>query len=247
MGDFIYDAKDFEFTIYMWGVGSGITPLYSLIKEIIKTRPCTKIVLVYGNKYKETTIFSNQLIELQETYKSNFKLYNFFSQEKVLDEKEGFVGRISSCFVLDLVSQNTKCKETLHYICGPSGLKETVKNALIELSIPLSSIFLEDFELVIDPKELECVEDCRVEVDFQGVLSEIFVPKGKTILDIALDNNIEIPYSCQTGNCNTCKAELKYGQLKMIGLNEERKNLAQNEFLLCCSYPLTNLVSLKLI
>jgi ring-1,2-phenylacetyl-CoA epoxidase subunit PaaE len=247
MGSFIFQAQDVESTVYFWCIGSGITPLYSLTKEILKTRPNTKIKLVYGNKNKESTIFSDQLVQLQLVYQSNFKSYNFYSQEEVLDENESFKGRISSCFVSDLVSQNINFKETLHYICGPSGLKETVRNALIDLSIPLSSIFFEDFELVIDPKVLESVEDCRVAVDFKGELIDFFVPKGKSILEIALDNGIEIPYSCQTGNCNTCKAKLMEGQLKMIGLNRERKDLAQDEFLLCCSYPLTNVIRLKVI
>ena len=55
------------------------------------------------------------------------------------------------------------------------------------------------------------------------------------------------PYSCQTGNCNSCKAKLISGQLKMLGLIKQRDDLAQDEFLLCCSYPLTNTISIKVI
>ena len=84
-------------------------------------------------------------------------------------------------------------------------------------------------------------------VFFQGEEYEIFVPKGKSILDVALDNDIELPYSCQTGNCSICKAKLKEGELKMIGLTKEREDLAKEEFLLCCSYPLTNPISIEVI
>ena len=101
--------------------------------------------------------------------------------------------------------------------------------------------------MVIDPKELYDVEDSKVIIDFQGQQSEIFVPKGKSVLDVALDNNIEIPYSCQTGNCSSCKAKLKVGQLKMIGITKEREDLAHDEFLLCCSYPLANPISIEVI
>jgi ring-1,2-phenylacetyl-CoA epoxidase subunit PaaE len=247
MGDFIYQSTDIDKTIYLWGVGSGITPLYSLTKEILNTQPNTKIHLVYGNKNSSSTIFLEQLVQLQEKYNSNFKLSNFYSQEDTIDEKEGFKGRISSSFVTDLVSKNLNCKESLHYICGPKSLKDTIQSSLIDLKVPSSSIFVEEFELVIDPKELEDIEDSRVTVQFQGKQFEIFVPKGKSILDVALDNDIEIPYSCQTGNCSSCKAKLKKGQLKMIGLSKERKDLAQDEFLLCCSYPLTKQISIEVI
>jgi ring-1,2-phenylacetyl-CoA epoxidase subunit PaaE len=91
------------------------------------------------------------------------------------------------------------------------------------------------------------VEDSKVTIEFKGQLSEIFVPKGKSILDVALDNDIELPYSCQTGNCSTCKGKLNEGQLKMLGLTNEREDLAQDEFLLCCSYPLTNQISIEVI
>jgi ring-1,2-phenylacetyl-CoA epoxidase subunit PaaE len=110
----------------------------------------------------------------------------------------------------------------------------------------MSSIFSEDFELTIDPKELSDVEDSKAIILMRGELFEIFVPKGRSILDMALNQEIEIPYSCQTGNCNSCKAKLIEGQLKMIGLTKEREDLAQDEFLLCCSYPLTKEIYIEI-
>lgn len=246
MGDFTFDILHSQSTIYLWGVGSGITPLYSLTKEILKTQSNTKIHLVYGNKLKESSIFSKQLLHLQQENANVFKLTHFYSQENIINEgNEVLKGRINPDFVSNLFSQNANCKDSVHYICGPIGLKETVKNALFKLNIPSSSIFIEDFELVIDPKELESLEDCKVSLLFDGVITNLFIPKGKSVLEIALDNKIEIPYSCQTGNCNTCKGIVKNGKLKMLGLNKERNDLAQDEFLLCCSYPLTSEVSVE--
>lgn len=248
MGDFTFNNSDIGKTIYLWGVGSGITPLYSLTKEILNIHPDTKVFLVYGNKLRESTIFSKKLFELQNEYNSVLRLTYFYSQENKLVEEENIIkGRISSDFVLNLVSKNTHCKESVHYICGPKGIKDTIKSSLLKLDVPLSSIFVEEFDLVIDPKEFEDVEDSRVSIRFQGKQTEIFVPKGKSILDVALDNDIEIPYSCQTGNCNICKAKISEGRLKMIGLTRDREDLPQGEFLLCCSYPLTNPISIELI
>jgi ring-1,2-phenylacetyl-CoA epoxidase subunit PaaE len=171
----------------------------------------------------------------------------FYSQEDTFELNDIHKGRITSTFVANLLSQNKNTKESLHYICGPFGLKELIKNKLQDLEVPMSSIFTEDFELTIDPKELSDVKDSNVTILLQGEKSEIFVPKGKSILDMALDQEIEIPYSCQTGNCNSCKANLIEGQLKMIGLTKEREDLAQDEFLLCCSYPLTKEIYIEII
>jgi ring-1,2-phenylacetyl-CoA epoxidase subunit PaaE len=146
-----------------------------------------------------------------------------------------------------LLSQHNNINESVHYICGPKSLKDTIQSSLLKLEVPSSSIFIEEFELFIDPKDLEEIEDSNINVLFQGKQSQIFVSKGKSILDVALDNDIEIPYSCQTGNCNSCKAILKDGQLKMLGLTKEREDLAHDEFLLCCSYPLTSQISIEVI
>lgn len=248
MGDFIYESSNTTHPIFLWGVGSGITPLFSIIKEVLLNQPDTPIHLIYGNKNEESTIFKNQLSLLKQEYPSVFSMAKFYSQiDNLIESNTIHKGRISSDFVTYLVAQQKNVKESVHYICGPKGLKDTIQSSLIDLDVPTSSIFVEEFELVIDPIELEDVKDCKVTVFFQGEQSEIFIPKGKSILDVALDNDIELPYSCQTGNCSSCKGKLKEGRLKMLGLTKEREDLAQDEFLLCCSYPLANSISIEVI
>ena len=247
MGDFILNKKESINSIYFWGVGSGITPLFSLIKEVLNSRPNTIVYLVYGNKNEDSTIFKTQLKKLQEEHPIVFNMSIFYSQEDTFELNDIHKGRITSTFVANLLSQNKNTKESLHYICGPCGLKELIKNKLQDLEVPMLSIFSEDFELTIDPKELSDVEDSKAIILMRGELFEMFVPKGRSILDMALDQEIEIPYSCQTGNCNSCKAKLIEGQLKMIGLTKEREDLVKNEFMLCCSYPLTNFISIEVI
>ena len=248
MGDFNLECIKPETSIYLWGVGSGITPLNSILKEVLYMHPDSNIQLIYGNKTQESTIFRNQLSLLQKNHPSNFSISNFYSQQEgIVENNTEYKGRITSDFVTNLVSKEKNIKESVHYICGPKSLKDTIQSSLMEMGVPSSSIYIEEFELIIDPKELVGVEDSSITVHFQGKQSEIFVPKGISILDVSLDNGIEIPYSCQTGNCNTCKAKLKEGELKMLGLTKERKDLAQDEFLLCCSYPLTSQISIEVI
>jgi ring-1,2-phenylacetyl-CoA epoxidase subunit PaaE len=248
MGDFVLNKKESIYSIYFWGVGSGITPLFSLIKEVLNSRPNTVVHLVYGNKNKDSTIFKTQLKKLQEEHPLVFNMSIFYSQEDTFELNDtNHKGRITSTFVANLLSKNKNTKESLHYICGPFGLKELIKNKLQDLEVSMSSIFTEDFELTIDPKELSDVEDSKAIILLRGKLFEIFVPKGRSILDMALDLEIEIPYSCQTGNCNSCKAKLKEGRLKMVGLNKGRNDLGKDEFLLCCSYSLTKEICIEII
>ena len=176
----------------------------------------------------------------------DFFLTNFYSQEDKVEECNTIhKGRISKDFVSQLVLQIKNEKESMHYICGPNALKETIQSALAALEVPSTSIFVEEFELVIQPEELVGVVDSNVSISFHGQLAQIFVGKGKNILNIALDLGLDLPYSCQTGNCSSCKVKLINGQLKMLGLTNDRVDLLKNEFLLCCSYPLTDTISIE--
>jgi ring-1,2-phenylacetyl-CoA epoxidase subunit PaaE len=248
MGDFTYNFSNPPKQIYFWGVGSGITPLFSIIKELLITQKNIGIYLIYGNKNLKSMIFNKQLLQLQKDYPLNFFIINFFSQIELTEPNNTFQkGRISSEFIKNLLAQNLNLNESAHYICGPNGLKNMITSTLQELNVPASFIFAEEFELVVNPLDLDDLVDSKVNIVFQNELSEIIVPKGKNVLDIALDHGIEIPYSCQTGNCNTCKAKLKKGKLKMLGLSKERLDLTKDEFLLCCSFPLTDMVEIELI
>ena len=246
MGDFVFDENEAIETIYFWGVGSGITPLISMIKEVLITKPLIKIHLVYGNKKDDTTLFLLLIKELASTYPATFTFTLFYSQTEMNEDTiQVKGGRIHQSFIIDLV-KDSEVSKTLHYICGPSDLKETIKKTLTILKYPNSNIFSEDFELVIDPKDFEDILTQNVTISFRGVEKQLVVLKGKSILDVALDAGIEVPYSCQTGSCNTCKGKLIRGKMKMLGLTGKREDLNQDEYLLCCSYPLSDNVYLEI-
>lgn len=246
MGDFVFDYNQDIDTLYFWGVGSGITPLISLIKEILYAKPLIKLHLVYGNRNFRTTLFSDLLNELVKSHPDTFTFTHFHTKAE-MNEESLFVktGRINKHFILDLL-KDIAIEKTAHYICGPVDLKNTIKEALNILKCPKSTIFSEDFELVKDPKDFEDIITHNVKINFQGKDTSVEVLKGKSILEGALDAGIELPYSCQTGNCSTCKAKLNTGELRMIGLAKERDDLEKKEYLLCCSYPLTEDVYIKM-
>jgi ring-1,2-phenylacetyl-CoA epoxidase subunit PaaE len=246
MGDFVHSHNESVGQIYFWGVGSGITPLISIIKEVLISNPLVQVNLIYGNKNFESTIFLDLINELLKQYPEKLKVWHFHTQYHH-DENHHFVksGRINAAFILDLL-QDTDIEQTKHYICGPIDLKTTIKEVLDVLSCPKENIFSEDFELVKNPKDFEDIVAHDVHIQFQGIDTIVEVEKGKSVLEAALDAGIELPYSCQTGSCNTCKGKLKAGELRMIGLSKERDDLEPQDYLLCCSYPLTDGVCVEI-
>lgn len=246
LGDFIYEADDSVKTVIFWGVGSGITPLFSIIKELLSSDSYINICLVYGNKSKTSVIFRDELEKLKLAYAKRFKIYYFYSKEEFFDnESHHFHGRINTDFITDLIEKTDG--PLRHYVCGPIGLKNSIKDSLFALTKNLDNLYSEDFEIIKNPEDFKDIFKQEVVLNFQGNDNKIIVNKGNSILEEALEIGLELPYSCQTGNCSTCKATLISGDMKMIGLSKPRTDLNENEYLLCCSYPLTKNVCVEIL
>lgn len=247
MGDFILQPHLVPLNrhVVLWGVGSGITPLFSILKHILYQLPDDKVTLVYGNRNFDSVIFLNKIKQLQAEFAGRFKLWQFHTQLTVDEANPTLVqGRIDPSKVVAVMNEEGELSNTLHFICGPAGLKESVKLALSAMNIADEHIFTEDFELVKDPKDFEDIVTRDVNIDFAGVISGVEVVKGKSILEAGLDAFIDLPYSCQTGNCTVCKGKIISGEVKMIGVKNLPADLGPDECLLCCSHPVSENVSL---
>jgi ring-1,2-phenylacetyl-CoA epoxidase subunit PaaE len=247
MGDFLIDwDKITEKTnIVLWGAGSGITPLMSIAKFLL-AQHLNHVTLVYGNRDFENAIFAGQIEMLKQKY-NHFTVWHFHSKLKISSVDPHVVeGRISPGKVIAVLKHIERLEDSLHYICGPVGLKESVKEELSNSGIETTRIYSEDFELIKDPKEFEEVITRSVEINNAGNTCSVEVVKSKSILEAGLDAGIELPYACQTGNCSICKGKLLEGALKMIGLNKRPADLLDNEYLLCCSYPLSENIKIEI-
>lgn len=248
IGDFVFPIERKTKHVFLWGVGSGVTPLFSLLKFILNEASLneTQVHLIYGNHNIESSIFWDALHILQQEHSDRLQITHFHTRSgKNENTALSVFGRIQPEQVLKNYELN-QVNESLHYICGPLDLKNNIKNILSDYNLPSENLFIEDFELVKDPKDFEAILTHQVKINFQGNNSCIEVLKGKSILEAALDAGIELPYSCQTGNCSTCKGKLKTGGLRMIGLVKEREDLENDDYLLCCSHPLTEDVYIQI-
>lgn len=244
LGDFVFEPDVELKSVVFWGVGSGITPLYSMIKHLLIQQSGVYVYLIYGNKSNSSVIFRNQLETLKEKYSERFKIFSFYSKEEFFNEdSNNYNGRIHSSFVENF-AKNIDIPAR-HYICGPITLKNTIKKSLLDIGTNINTIFSEDFELIKNPEDFKDILNQEITLKFEGNEKKIIITSGNSVLEDALEIGLELPYSCQTGNCSTCKAILKSGKMKMIGLSSPKTDLLENEYLLCCSYPLSNDVSIE--
>lgn len=249
MGNFTLENKGINYDNHLifWGVGSGITPLFSIIKHALHHQFVSHITLVFGNRNFENAIFIDQIFALQKQYPLTFSVLNFHTKQEIAQGYPAIIeGRIDANKVIAILQNENKLSQTFHYICGPIGLKQSVKEVLTKYNIPEENIFSEDFELKIDPEKLKDIRTQQVKINQQNKAFTVEVVKGKTILEAGLDALIDLPYACQTGSCLLCKAQLFQGEIRSIS-DQDQHNLLANECLLCCSVPLTNDVEILVI
>ena len=55
----------------------------------------------------------------------------------------------------------------------------------------------------------------KIKIICDDLEHNLVMEEDKTILDLALENEIDAPYSCQGGICSTCLAKLNKGSVKM--------------------------------
>lgn len=222
-----------------FAAGSGITPVMSILKSVLESEPNSTFVLVYGNKSPEETIFYNELHDLQLKYLGRFFVHYVYSQVKIENELFGRIDKSAVNFVL-----NNKHKEKefdTFYLCGPKEMINLVTTVLKEHNIADKNI---KFELFSTPssKENTATEShsghtkITVMVDDEETTFEM--SQKQTVLEAALKQGIDAPYSCQGGICSSCLARITNGTAEM------KKNsiltdgeIAEGLILTCQAHP----------
>lgn len=110
--------------------GTGITPMYQLIRSICEDpRDTTQISLVYANKTHEDCLLHDELSEFARIYPRNLKAYYVLERAPV--GWQGGVGFVTREILAErLAGPSESCKVA---ICGPPPMVESVKKSLGEL------------------------------------------------------------------------------------------------------------------
>ncbi|MFP4091711.1 MAG: 2Fe-2S iron-sulfur cluster-binding protein [Cyclobacteriaceae bacterium] len=131
--------------LVMFGGGSGITPLMSIMKSVLYAEPKTKVSLVYANRDKESIIFRKQLDALQERYDRTFRVVHLLEEPSA--DFPSLSGRIEPERVAELLAELPEhpATDTEYFLCGPTGMMDNVMRGLQMLEINPNRIHKESF------------------------------------------------------------------------------------------------------
>ncbi|MEM8901590.1 MAG: iron-sulfur cluster-binding domain-containing protein, partial [Bacteroidota bacterium] len=244
--------------------GIGVSAVISMIRSILEAEPNSLVSIWYGSRTEEDIIFKEELLSLRIKYEPRLVVY--FTLTRPSDSWKGPVGRLNKEKVYELISDLFMSDDNrkAYYICGPSEMMAEALEALDKHAVHHSDIFQLNYELTTDmlweasqllitnkpeienQESLMKFEDQTVKITMDGEDFEVKVSAGKTILEAAMDAQLDPPYSCQAGICTTCKAMLHNGEIHMEeneGLTDEE--LEEGYILTCQAQPLSADVELE--
>ncbi len=186
--------------------GSGITPVFSLVKTALATTS-RRVNLLYANRDEEAVIFRSEIDGLQERHDSRFTLRHH------LDVDDGFIGPDAVRRLVDTA------QDPDFYVCGPGPFMDLVETTLLDRGVSAHRIHIERFTPDEWVPEVVAVEGgtgpLQVTIELDGRTESTDYHPGTTILQTARQMGLSPPFSCESGSCATCMARLLEGTASM--------------------------------
>jgi ring-1,2-phenylacetyl-CoA epoxidase subunit PaaE len=210
--------------IVAFAAGSGITPILSILKTVLRTEPKSRFTLFYGNSDHDRIIFRQRLDELKRMHGERLSVHHILSQGK--DEDMLFNGRVTKEKAVELMKRflnDPLDKE--YFICGPEQMMVNVSEALEHQGVDKKKIHIELFSSPVTNEAKKApvpVGDgafsgsASVKVILDGREQVLQVEaSGDSVLDVALDSGLDVPFACKGAVCCTCKARVVEGKVEM--------------------------------
>ena len=245
-GKFTFEPKtDRQKNYAAFVAGSGITPVFSILKSVLEEELNSTFVLVYGNKSEKDTIFHNQLHDLQLQYVGRLFVQYVYSQSTADNALLGRIEHTTVNFILK--NKHAEMEFSKFYLCGPEEMINLVSNTLKENNISDSDIKFELFSTSSNNKEATSGADghTKISILVDSEETTFEMSQQQTLLEAALKQGLDVPYSCQGGICSSCICRITEGAAEMKKnqiLNESE--VAEGLTLACQAYPTTTTIKI---
>ena len=241
LGNFTYEPlRDAKTVVGVVG-GSSITPFVSLAKAIADGDEDCDLILLYGSRTLEDTMFQQDLVDLAAAC-SRIKLVNIFSDEQRKGYEHGFI-------TADLIKKYAPEDAFSLFVCGPQVMRKFVDKEIETLGLRKKFIRNELFGEYFGPaKEADYPENVapafKVTVRIAGKEQTITAPSDVSLLRSLEAAGIAAPSHCRSGECGWCHSRLVSGEIYTPKSVDGRR---EADYLYgyihpCCSFPLSDLI-----
>lgn len=233
-------------THYFFAAGSGITPLYSMLRSVLMAEPHSMVHLIYGNRSAKTILFRDTLAALCKAYPDKLTVHHVLSKPSMWSSFSPWrTGSIDKRAVEDAINENPPyAQDTQYYICGPGGMNQVVSSALMGLDVPADRIHSESYGGNTDiDRSIEGVGS-TASITLEGQTHEVPIDPAQTVLEAMRSADLHPPFSCQSGVCGACRAQLNEGGIHMRSRTAlEGKEIEAGAILTCQTVPTSATIS----
>lgn len=232
-----------------FAIGSGITPILSILRTTLAENETARCTLVYANHGVNTIMFREELEELKNSYMQRVNIVHILNDDS--QDMAIFSGRITADKCTELFAHLIDLNSvTCSYLCGPQVVMHTISQALKGRHLPDDKI---RFELFAGAQRGKAPAPDRssqhndrglpAKVTLHGETRSFTTQRDTCLLDAALQNNLDAPHACRAGVCSTCKAKVLDGEVEMITNHALEDYEVEAGYVLTCQcYPVSDVV-----
>lgn len=204
-------------TYYMFAAGSGITPIFAMLNSVLQAEPYSVVLLAYGNADAKNILFHNALGELEAQSEGRLVVRHILSRPGWFGGGDCWMrGRIDAEGVgAFLEAHPPEAQDTRHYICGPGEMNSTVRRALMDLDVPAERIHQESYGGAVVRDTSFAGVAAQAKVRLAGRELTVPIAAGQSVLQAVRAAGGAPPYSCQSGVCGACRAQLQSGEVHL--------------------------------
>jgi ferredoxin-NADP reductase/fatty acid desaturase len=193
--------------------GSGITPALSILQTTLAVETESRFTLVYGNRDADSTMFREDLDDLEARYADRLRIIHVRSRDP--RHPEHLRGRIDRPKLEQLLGSDLAAPVDEWFLCGPVEMVTDLRDLLIERGTEPDHVHVELFHGYRKPRVADDFSPAAVAVTLRGRQHEVSLTAGDTVLESALKTGLDAPYACLGGACGTCKAKVLLGSVAM--------------------------------
>ena len=257
-GQFFKPSLDASGVHYLlFAAGSGITPIFSILKTVLTASPKNLVTLVFCNRNEESIIYARELNEWQTRSPQQLKVLHTLSQPS--SAWTGKKGRLDKALVNEAARLFDSAGRSQHaYMCGPVEFMQTIRATLQDAGWAKENIHEENFATavhkpgpqikdgwtLIGPDKDQAPESPeQIIAVINGETFEVAAKSGQNLLETLLEAGAQPPYSCMDGACMACLGKITAGRVYQedpgILIDDNIKNC---EALTCQAKPLSRIV-----